>query len=157
MIVNIQKRRHEAQFLVFRFLFRNKPDLGSMRSSPRNGLSTSYRLTIWNNARLAHKILVSAQGPLVMGFWVFGFGALGFGAWAWQFQILRLSRLPFNLIIPKQGLVFFATECLFYGALNKINFEILDICLKWCQPALPIRLCLDFHLDIVPNSPTSVS
>ena len=27
---------------------------------------------------VAHEILVSAQGPLVLGF---GFGALGFGAW----------------------------------------------------------------------------
>ena len=25
---------------------------------------------------VAHKILESAQGPLVLGFWVFGFGAL---------------------------------------------------------------------------------
>ena len=27
---------------------------------------------------VAHEILVSAQGPMVLGFWVFGF--LGFGA-----------------------------------------------------------------------------
>ena len=31
---------------------------------------------------VAYEILVSAQGPLVLGFWVLGFGAVGFGALA---------------------------------------------------------------------------
>ena len=29
---------------------------------------------------VAHEILVSAQGPLVLGFWVWGFGVWGLGA-----------------------------------------------------------------------------
>ena len=41
---------------------------------------------------VAHEILVSAQGPLVLGFWVSGF--LGFGAKGWGpgLDIVSLSR-----------------------------------------------------------------
>ena len=35
----------------------NKLDRGSIRSSPRYGLSTPYRLTIRNSARLFHHVL----------------------------------------------------------------------------------------------------
>ena len=37
--------------------FKFELDLGSIRSSTRNGLSTPYRLTIWNSARLFHHVL----------------------------------------------------------------------------------------------------
>ena len=49
-------------------------------SSPRYGFSTPCRLTIRNSARLFHhEILVSAQGPLVLGFRVWGLGVWGEG------------------------------------------------------------------------------
>ena len=33
----------------------------------------------WDGGVVAHEILVSAQGPLVLGFWVWGFGVWGLG------------------------------------------------------------------------------
>ena len=36
---------------------RSKLDVGSIRSSPRDGLSTPYRLNIRNSARLFHIVL----------------------------------------------------------------------------------------------------
>ena len=38
----------------------------------------SYWVVEW----VANEILVSAQGPLILGFGVLGFGGSGFGAWA---------------------------------------------------------------------------
>ena len=45
---------------------------------------------------MAHEILVSAQGPLVLGFWVWGLGIWGLGLTMGRFEVeivkLRVKR-----------------------------------------------------------------
>ena len=69
---------------------------------------------------VVYEILVSAQGPLVLGF-----GALGFGAWAWQyhFEVIQGKRL-------KKCEIFQIGYCfLMKASLNIIKFS-KDECSK---------------------------
>ena len=56
-LLKCMNRQHNLSFKMNR-----KLDLGSIRSSPRKGLSTPYRLTIWNSARLFHHVFFN-MGP----------------------------------------------------------------------------------------------
>ena len=57
----------------------SKLDRESIRSSPRYGLSTPYGSISMVGWWVAYEILLSAQGPLVLGFCVLGLRVLGQG------------------------------------------------------------------------------
>ena len=60
---------------------------------------------------MAYRILVSAQGPLVLGFWVWGLGVWGLGLWGLGLTIGRLEPVVMTLII----LPFEQKRCIFDG------------------------------------------
>ena len=54
-----------------------KPENDS--SAGRRCLKDEYKLCLWWGGEVAHEILVSAQGPSVLGFWVWGLRVWGLG------------------------------------------------------------------------------
>ena len=73
-------------------------DLGlwSIRSSPRNGLSTPYRLTIWNSARLFHHGLFN-MGDLHLVLPALNLSTLNAG-FSIMMQQVRLMMFSLNMV-----------------------------------------------------------
>ena len=63
----------------------------------------SYRVV----GRVAHEILVPAQGPFVLGFWVFGFGAYGVWSLGLTMFYSNVSPIPIpDSLGGKEGNIF---------------------------------------------------
>ena len=87
-----------------------KLDRGSIRSSPRHGLSTPYRLTIGNSARMFHCVLFN-MGDLPLVLPALNLSTLNAGIMI-MMQKVRLMMFSLNMVDYSMSFLSLAHEIL---------------------------------------------